>query len=151
MSKQDVLVELRYRSKAVYDFGLLGIMRLFEVSYHWNLKHGLTGVLFYDRGQFGQILEGKRDDVEEIWAKIQKDPRHDGIELLGIMAIERRRFPNWALKIYDGKEFARLLPQLVNAIEDIADSNLEVIKAMQDLGIADAGRHLLATKTTMGS
>ena len=133
MPKND-LVELSYKSDAVNDFGFLGIMRLLETSYHWNLRHDLTGVLFYDRGHFGQILEGKRADIEEIWSRIEKDSRHHHVELIGIREIDERRFPSWALKLYDGKAFAKILPQFANALSDIAMSNLEMIKTMHALG-----------------
>ena len=134
MSKKEDLVELSYKSDAVNDFGLLGIMRLLETSYHWNLRHELTGVLFYDHGHFGQILEGKRADIQEIWSRIEKDQRHHRVELIGIREIEERRFPNWALKLYDGKEFAKVLPRFANAISDIALSNIEMMNTMQALG-----------------
>lgn len=134
MSNSDDLVVLSYQSDAVNDFGLLAMMRLLEVSYHWNLQHDLTGVLFYDRGHFGQILEGRRSDIQEIWSRIQKDTRHHHIKLIGIYPIKQRRFPDWALKLYDGKEFSKILPLFANAISEITFSNLEMINIMQTLG-----------------
>ena len=134
MTKRISLVELKYQSEAVNDMGIMGLMRILEVSVVSNKRHKLTGVLFFDKGHFGQILEGSRADIEEVWTRIQKDPRHHNIQLLGLDEIQERRFPRWALKLYDGKEFASFLPQFSNAIGEITGADGETLRIMQSLG-----------------
>ncbi|MFM9155179.1 MAG: BLUF domain-containing protein, partial [Polynucleobacter victoriensis] len=58
------LIELSYVSKSTTDVGILGLMNLLEDAVHKNKKLGVTGVLFYDSGIFGQILEGYPNCVE---------------------------------------------------------------------------------------
>jgi len=134
MGKKTDLVELKYQSEALNDMGIMGLMRILEVSVASNKRHKITGVLFFDQGHFGQILEGSRADVEEVWGRIQKDPRHHHIKLLGISEIQERRFPKWALKLYDGKEFAGFLPQFSSAIGEITGADGETLRIMKSLG-----------------
>lgn len=59
---------------------------------HRNRLLGVTGTLFYDRGEVFQWLEGPTDSVEEIWASIARDPRHKDIELISRTDASRRLF-----------------------------------------------------------
>ncbi|SNX28415.1 Sensors of blue-light using FAD [Polynucleobacter meluiroseus] len=132
------LVELSYRSVSSNDIGTLGLMRLSESSYRWNVAHQLTSVLFYENGHFGQLLEGGRSAVEELWGRIQKDPRHREIHLLGIRPITARRFPNSPLRLYDGKVFAAGIPELkVKLIDNISALDVELEKVKVALGFGE--------------
>ena len=59
------------------------------------LIHELTGVLFYENGNFSQILEGRREDVLFLWENIQKDYRHDILHRIEFGEIDQRLFPTW--------------------------------------------------------
>ena len=134
MRKKEELVELMYQSEAVNDMGIMGLMRILTVSIPSNQRHRITGVLFYDRGHFGQILEGPRSTIEALWEKIQKDPRHHRVQLLGLSPITGRRFSQWALKLFDGKEFAGYVPQFSDAIGQINGADGETLSIMKALG-----------------
>ena len=135
MSKFD-LVELSYQSESVHDMGILGLTRILDTAIPANSRLGITGVLFFDRGYFGQILEGKRADVEELWGRIQKDPRHRNIQLLGISEITKRRFPKWAMKLFDVQEFTTAFPKFADLVGDMDDHDLEALQAMSKLWFA---------------
>ena len=68
MPKPNDLVELTYLSEAVSDMSFLGLMRLLESARALNQEHGITGILFYDNQQFGQIIEGERQHHEGLEA-----------------------------------------------------------------------------------
>lgn len=127
------LVELKYQSLAAHDLGILDLTKIIDVAIATNTRLGITGVLFFDKGHFGQILEGKREDVEEVWSKIQKDPRHFNIEFLGISEIEERRFPNWAMKLFDVQEFSLAFPSFSDVVDKMADQDLEALRTLGKL------------------
>lgn len=127
------LVELRYQSESVPDMGILGLTRILEVAIATNKRLGITGVLFFDKGHFGQILEGKREDVEGVWGKIQKDPRHFNIEFLGISEIKERRFPRWAMKLFDVHEFSKSFPKFSDVVSEMTDLDIETLNSLWKL------------------
>ena len=69
------LVSLSYVSDATEEFGILALMQLVDRASRRNKSLNITGVLSFDNGRFGQILEGKPKDVELLWEAIQRDPR----------------------------------------------------------------------------
>lgn len=115
MNKSD-LVELKYLSEAQDAMNIWGLTGIVDISIASNKLHSITGILFFDQGYFGQILEGTRSAVEETWTRIQNDPRHHKIELLGIAEIKERRFPNWSMKLFDAQEFSVTFPSLLNSL-----------------------------------
>ncbi len=106
------LIELSYVSKASSDVGILGLMNLLEDAVHKNKKLGVTGVLFYDSGVYGQILEGYPQCVEAVWKSICADLRHKDIEVLDIDRLAKRRFSNWSMKFYGSEEISKYVPEL---------------------------------------
>lgn len=78
---------------------------LLQESRSWNEDHQLTGMLVYlqgrfisqTEGRFMQVLEGTEHDVEEIFAKIQKDSRHHQLMVLKRDFVEQRYFQTWEM------------------------------------------------------
>jgi len=61
------LVSLSYVSDATEEFGILALMQLVDKASRRNKSLNVTGVLSFDNGRFGQIIEGKPKDVELLW------------------------------------------------------------------------------------
>jgi hypothetical protein len=116
MPKPKDLIELSYLCEAISDMSFLGLMRLLESARNFNKKHGVTGILFYDNQEFGQIIEGERADVMNAWRRIQEDKRHHRIQLLEIRDISERSFPGWLLRFYGGESIARDYPALAEMV-----------------------------------
>lgn len=55
-----------------------------------NSKRGVTGGLMFNREYFGQVLEGPRAVVSELFCKIAQDPRHRSLVIAEASAAERR-------------------------------------------------------------
>jgi hypothetical protein len=102
---QTNLVELKYISKARKEMNVFVLADIVSNSITFNSKNRITGIIFFDYGYFGQILEGELTNVEILWEKIKKDNRYHEIELLGTQDIQNRRFPNWSMKIFNTEEF----------------------------------------------
>jgi len=127
------LVELRYLSEAETSINVWGLTSIIDVSVAWNKSHDLTGILFFEQGYFGQIIEGPRTEIENLWDRIKNDSRHHSIELLGITEIEARRFPKWSMKLFDAQEFSETFPrfaELLAKIDNPDKKTLEVLKSL---------------------
>ena len=62
-----------------------------------NARCGVTGALIFNRGTFGQILEGPEDAVEETFLRIEADPRHDEVQVLDLKTIDAPAFGDWSM------------------------------------------------------
>lgn len=66
-----------------------------------NPKIGVTGLLFYHKTQFLQIIEGEVENLEGLMTIISKDSRHCGIDVLVNEKILDRSFENWNMDTFN--------------------------------------------------
>lgn len=69
-----------------------------------NANAGVTGMLLHIDGGFLQILEGPDAAVEETYARIAADGRHNHVVMLWSEAAPERAFDDWSMG------FDRLVP-----------------------------------------
>jgi signal transduction histidine kinase len=62
-----------------------------------NALHGITGMLLYIRGTFFQVLEGEAADVDAMYQKILRDPRHTQVRQIVREPIAARNFAEWTM------------------------------------------------------
>ena len=64
-----------------------------------NQDHRLTGVLLYaaDTREFVQVIEGPRDEIAALYARIARDPRHKHAFVLHEGPTQGRMFPDWRM------------------------------------------------------
>lgn len=62
-----------------------------------NTAQRITGALFYNDGNFAQILEGPLAAIERTFEKIQCDSRHTDVNVLHNGPAEGRNFPDWSM------------------------------------------------------
>ena len=91
-----MLVRLLYCSRAV-DAGGQAVESILREGRVHNSACGITGILCYGDGVFLQCIEGGRMEVSELFATIQKDPRHKDVALLHYEEIFERRFGGWSM------------------------------------------------------
>jgi hypothetical protein len=60
-------------------------------------KAEVTGFLHHEHGGFYQYIEGKKDYIETLLAKIRRDPRHFGMTILSCDHREHRLFPDFEM------------------------------------------------------
>jgi hypothetical protein len=60
-----------------------------------NARHGITGILIYDRGYFAQVIEGPEEAIDSLLANIAKDPRHKDYFLVSAGEATERYFAGW--------------------------------------------------------
>jgi len=73
------------------------LLALLEQSRNRNKRQNVTGMLLHVEGNFLQVLEGKKNDVEEIYEAIVKDERNCGNIMLLKENINERTFPKWSM------------------------------------------------------
>lgn len=126
------LVALGFVSRSTHELGILGLVNLCVQSYCNNAERGLTGILFFDGQYFGQVLEGRRDAVDNRWQVIQRDQRHEDLRMVGYKEIAQRNFSNWTLHAPDAESILMLFPELgemIHPIHQMYDGS-EVVRVM---------------------
>ena len=92
-----------YISNAHRAFNDEELEELVTESRNWNRLHGITGFLAYVEGvidgetkcQFIQVVEGEKNDVDDVFTIIKEDPRHKDICVLKEGYIKQRKFISW--------------------------------------------------------
>ena len=94
-----LIFQLMYRSRDRISAEDRGdeLADLFARSRSNNERRNITGALLLSGQWFVQVLEGDEGDVRSLFATIQRDPRHDGIELLFEERTGTRAFARWSM------------------------------------------------------
>jgi Sensors of blue-light using FAD len=80
----------------------------------YNAAHGITGLLLYSDGRYVQLLEGPEAAVEDLYARIRRDPRHAEVETVS-RGPGLRRFAAWTMD--SGYVTPRELEEAVLAVQ----------------------------------
>jgi Sensors of blue-light using FAD len=96
-----MLYRLIYASLAVADTSssrkAVQVRGIVDEAQVRNADLGVTGVLCVNDQTFVQVLEGGRDAVNQVYASIVRDERHEGVTLLAYERIDERRFAHWSM------------------------------------------------------
>lgn len=95
------LVRTIYLSNAVALMDSAALSVLLETCVEKNRTCGITGLLVYSDGNFMQVLEGARPDVNETFERISQDSRHHQIMRMIDEPIDARHFESWAMGFRD--------------------------------------------------
>jgi hypothetical protein len=94
------LIQCIYASAASRAFDTQELAELLQVARDTNARLGLTGMLLHAEGSFFQVLEGQADVVDALYAKIERDRRHDQVTLIIREPIPKRCFDVWTMGFY---------------------------------------------------
>ena len=92
-----MLVRLLYASRLATDSPCTVVQDIMRQSHAYNPQHGITGVLCHSERIFMQVIEGGRDQVNALYAKILRDVRHTDVVLLHYDEIPERRYACWTM------------------------------------------------------
>lgn len=81
------------------DAGNSGLADILRIARTNNASLGVTGALMLYDDWFAQVLEGPKDVVEALFARIRTDPRHDSIRLDEAGTVPETLFDKWAMAI----------------------------------------------------
>ena len=92
-----MLIRLVYVSTAQDAVDLNEFKRILLQAQSNNQRRDLTGMLAFNSKVFLQALEGARDQVNDLYARIMRDARHHSLALLKYSEIEERHWSNWSM------------------------------------------------------
>lgn len=87
-----------YVSSSISLLKQADLIPLLEQSRSYNASVGITGILFINRGRILQVLEGKKELIDDLYQRIEKDQRHTNLIKLADCPIRGRSFRNWSME-----------------------------------------------------
>lgn len=91
------LVSLVYVSTETHPMTDAELLQILSISREKNKRLGITGMLLYRDGFFIQVLEGEKETVDALFAKISDDSRHTRVIKVMEAPINRRSFSKWSM------------------------------------------------------
>lgn len=95
------LFQLGYVSTQTRAMAPADLIDLLNVAREANRKLGVTGLLLHRQDSFFQVIEGREEVIEALFARIAGDSRHRRVELLFKQPIVQREFPDWQMGFFD--------------------------------------------------
>ena len=92
-----MLVRCLYASRVVKPLSPSLLDSILEQSSKNNPRLGVTGLLCSTKNVFLQIIEGGRDEVNQLFMTIARDDRHSEVQILAFNEVPQRRFSNWTM------------------------------------------------------
>lgn len=89
--------QIVYSSRETAPFTQESLTRLLMSSRKNNAQRFIIGALFYHKGSFLQILEGKRHQIEALTKIIQDDPRHMHFSIIKEKQVSKICFNKWSM------------------------------------------------------
>ncbi len=85
-----------YLSKEIPSSSDSGYLDLFDSLVKFNLENNITGVLLFNEGFFLQVLEGKKEILQNLIQIIQRDSRHKEMLIILDKPINNRIFKDYS-------------------------------------------------------
>lgn len=92
------LVRLLYYSVREGSLSTPEVQALLRCSTENNQKQQLTGFLAFSETHFLQVLEGPSRAINDLYARILRDPRHKEVTLMDYTEIPKRSFQEWSME-----------------------------------------------------
>ena len=95
----DRLRSLTYVSRATSPMSETEFMQLGLEAGRLNALDGITGLLVFNGERFCQTVEGAPNGIDDLLARLDRDPRHCDLEVLSDEEVEVRRFRSWDMQL----------------------------------------------------
>lgn len=89
--------QLAYISQATNSFSTSELADLLSLSRKNNLRDEITGFLIYCEDSFFQVVEGNKEKIDGLYAKLIRDTRHNRINRLVYRYTDKRLFTHWSM------------------------------------------------------
>ena len=90
-----------------------------RVSNSNNADANITGVLFYHRKRFVQVLEGTSSELDKLLLTLSQDDRHDNIEVILRDEIHERSYSGWNMDSFDLSSETQINVSRLRKVTDI--------------------------------
>jgi hypothetical protein len=114
-----------YASAATSGFTQKDLVKLLGLARERNTAAGISGRLLYQNKSFLQVLEGPREQVDALFTKIAKDPRHKNCLVLLRTKIREKEFENWSMGFVDTSKLAAQFEGFVDYVTQLERMTLE--------------------------
>lgn len=104
-----MLVRVLYVSVVAQGVTAWDIEQLVVNCRRRNRQLDLTGALAVCALRFAQVIEGREEVVNDMLAKIEKDARHCGMQVIDRSFVERRLCDGWEMAFLDEPSWAAVL------------------------------------------
>ncbi len=139
-----MLVRLLYASRAVATPTCAAVHDILQHSHAHNPRHGVTGILCHTDKLFMQVLEGSREAVNALYAKILRDPRHSDVLLLVYEEISERRYACWTM---GQANLAKVNASTLLRFSELPELNPHALSGKNSLALID---ELMASAAIIG-
>jgi hypothetical protein len=92
-----MLVRCLYASRAAIPLAENVLSDILLQSRKNNPAMGITGMLCYAKDIFVQVIEGGRDEINQLLNRIMRDDRNVDVQVLCFEEISERCFNNWTM------------------------------------------------------
>lgn len=92
-----MLARLIYASEAAASLTPDSVQALLAHARRNNRLRDITGVLAFDSRYFLQAIEGGRQPLSDLYARLVQDPRHQRLMIISFEAVLRRSFSSWTM------------------------------------------------------
>lgn len=114
-----LLYNLVYCSRATAGVDDTAVARIIESARRHNPVYGITGLLVFGSGIFFQWLEGPRDNVQQLMARLEKDPRHENVVTISEgEEVRERLFPDWDMELVTAVDIRDVLLDALSTATD---------------------------------
>ena len=113
------LYNVVYCSRATADVDEAAVQHILASARRFNPEHGITGILVFGSGIFFQWLEGPRDNIQALMARLRADRRHETIVLLSeVEEVRERVFPDWDMELVSTDHIRDVLQDALDTASD---------------------------------
>ena len=113
------LYNMVYCSRATADVDEAAVQHIVASARRFNPEYGITGILVYGSGIFFQWLEGPRDNIQSLMARLRSDSRHEDIVLLSeVEEVRERVFPDWDMELVTTDHIRDVLEDALGSASD---------------------------------
>ena len=114
------LRQIMYISSATGPMSATECATIAQAAAERNQTDNVTGLLLFNSKRFLQVLEGPREAVDRIYARIGRDGRHNALVKLRDIPIDAREFGEWGMAYDDPFQPSSALKDKVAALLDRA-------------------------------
>ena len=139
-----MLVRLLYASRAVGKIDCAAVQNIMHKAHAYNPQNGVTGILCHSDKIYMQVLEGGRDAINALYARILRDERHTDVVLLHYEEISERRYAGWTM---GHTNLAKVNASIMLRFAELPELNPHAMSGKNSLALID---ELIATATIVG-
>ncbi len=119
------MLQIVYASAAAVSFAQTDLVNLLKVARERNAAAGISGMLLYHNKSFLQVLEGPQEQVDALFTKIEKDPRHKNCLVLLRGEIQEKESENWSMGFVDTSKVAAQFPGFIDYVNQLESMSID--------------------------